>query len=424
MSSAPQSPTGTNPAAAARSDSGSGLVLLRGAEVFAPAALGRQDLLIAAGRIVQMADSLGSAPSSWGVEEIDLSGLALIPGLIDLHAHLTGGGGEAGFGSRVPRLEPSRFWGAGITTAVGLLGTDDVTRTPADLVAAVRDLRAQGLGAWCYTGGYHLPPVTLTGSVRSDLVQIGPMIGVGEVAISDHRSSQPTLDELLRVAADSHVAGLMTGKAGTLHLHVGDGARGLDLVRRALERSEIPARVFHPTHVNRRRALLDEAFELVERGCTVDVTAFPPLHRSISGGSKSSVEGSEEEVDAHSAVLEYLRAELPLERLTVSSDGGGCLPSFDHQGQVTHFDIGDPGELLRCLQRVVAAGIELPRALQPFTSNPAALLRLRGKGRIAVGTDADLVALDAEAELRHVWTAGVCCVREGEPVRRGRFEGA
>ena len=101
----------------------------------------------------------------------------------------------------------------------------------------------------------------LTGSVRSDLVLLEPLLGIGELAISDHRSSQPTLDEILRLAADAHVAGLMTGKAGILHLHLGDGPRGLELVRRALEQSEIPARVFNPTHVNRRKALFAEAVE-------------------------------------------------------------------------------------------------------------------------------------------------------------------
>src|SRR5690606_39548569 len=101
------------------------------------------------------------------------------------------------------------------------------------------------------------------------------LIGIGEVAISDHRSSQPTLDELLRLASEAHVAGLMTGKAGIVHLHLGDGARGLDLVRRALDGSELPPRVFHPTHVNRRRALFEESLELAGRGATIDVTAFP-----------------------------------------------------------------------------------------------------------------------------------------------------
>ena len=70
------------------------------------------------------------------------------------------------------------------------------------------------------------PPVTFTGSVRDDIVFLDPVIGVGELALSDHRSSQPTQDELLRIASDAHVAGMISGKAGILHLHLGDGERG------------------------------------------------------------------------------------------------------------------------------------------------------------------------------------------------------
>ena len=173
-------------------------------------------------------------PPALAAATLDLEGRRLIPGLIDGHVHVTGGGGEAGFRTRVPPLGISRFTRAGITTVVGLLGTDDVARGPRELLATLYALREEGLSAYGYAGGYHLPPATLTGSVRGDLVFIEALIGVGEVAISDHRSSQPTLDELLRLASEAHVAGLMTGKAGMLHLHLGDGSRGLDLVRRAL----------------------------------------------------------------------------------------------------------------------------------------------------------------------------------------------
>ena len=189
-----------------------------------------------------------------------------IPGLIDGHVHVTGGGGEAGFRTRVPPVPLSRFTSAGITTVVGLLGTDDVARGPGELLATLYALREEGLNAYGYAGGYHVPPATLTGSVRGDLVFVEALIGIGEVAISDHRSSQPTLDELLRIASECHVAGVMTGKAGILHLHLGDGARGLELVREALSTSELPARVFNPTHVNRRRALFDEALDLARAG--------------------------------------------------------------------------------------------------------------------------------------------------------------
>ena len=255
-------------------------------------------------------------PAALPVEAIDLEGRRLIPGLIDGHVHVTGGGGEAGFSTRVPAPMLSRYTRAGVTSVVGLLGTDDVARSTRELVASIHALREQGLNAWGYSGGYHLPPTTLTGSVRGDIVFVDALIGVGEVAISDHRSSQPTLDELLRLASEAHVAGLMTGKAGIVHLHLGDGARGLELVRQALDQSELPARVFNPTHVNRRKALFDEAVELARRGCSIDITAFP-------------VDEGEDAWSAADALLRYLDSGAPPERVTISSDAGGCLPCFD-----------------------------------------------------------------------------------------------
>ena len=209
------------------------LQVLRGAEVFAPEPLGPRDLLLAGGKIVAVAASLPALPPALATEH-DVRGLRLVPGLIDAHVHLIGGGGEAGPHTRVPPVTLTQLSRAGITTVVGVLGTDGTTRSVADLVARTLGLRLEGLSAYCYTGSYELPVPTLTGSVRRDLVFVDPILGVGELAISDHRSSQPTLDELLRVAADAHVGGMMSGKAGIVHLHMGDGVRGFDLIRRKL----------------------------------------------------------------------------------------------------------------------------------------------------------------------------------------------
>lgn len=384
-------------------------LLIRNARLFAPAPLGVCNLFVAGGRILWIGTNAIELPAALGAETIDLDGRRLIPGLIDGHVHVTGGGGEAGFRTRVPPLGISRFTRAGITSVVGLLGTDDVARGPRELLATVYALREEGLSAFGYTGGYHLPPATLTGSVRGDLVFIEALIGVGEVALSDHRSSQPTLDELLRLASDAHVAGLMTGKAGLLHLHLGDGARGLDLVRRALETSELPPRVFHPTHVNRRKALFEEALDLARRGSTVDLTAFP-------------VEDGEDAWSAADALVRYLDSDAPAERVTISSDAGGCLPCFDAEGHVTHMDVGDAGALLQTLRELVVRGVPLDRALPAFTSNPARLLRLARKGRIEVGADADLVALDESGAAHEVIIGGVVHVRGGVTERRGTFE--
>jgi len=385
------------------------MLLLHNADVYAPESLGRHHLLLGGGKILWMGDAEPVLPDALAVETIDLEGARLVPGFIDGHVHVSGGGGEAGFATRVPAPLLSRYTMAGVTSVVGLLGTDDATRSTAELLSHVYALREQGLSAWGYCGGYHVPPATLTGSVRGDIALIEPLIGIGELAISDHRSSQPTLDELLRLASEAHVAGLMSGKAGIVHLHLGDGKRGLDLVRQALDTSELPARVFQPTHVNRRKALFEEALELAKRGCHVDITAFP-------------VEDGEDAWPADEALVRYLDSGAPAHRVSISSDAGGCLPCFDGEGRVCGMDVGHSGSMLDTLNALLARGLPLERALPAFTSNVAALLRLPGKGRVEVGFDADLIVLDKDGRAWLVIAHGAVHVRAGEPVRRGMFE--
>lgn len=386
------------------------MLLLRDAEVLAPEPLGRNDVLVAGERIVAIAPALPPLPHVLDCRVIDLDGRRLVPGLVDAHVHVTGGGGEAGPHTRVPPLDVTELARAGITTVIGVLGTDGTTRSVAELVARTLGLRAEGLSAWCYTGSYQVPPITLTGSVRSDLAFVDPILGVGELALSDHRSSQPTLDELLRIAADAHVGGMLSGKAGIVHLHMGDGARGLELVQRAIETTELPASVFHPTHVNRNPGLLRQAQALArEHGCTIDVTAFPD-------------EDLGDAIAAHLAIAACLDAGVPIDRITCSSDGGGCMPSFDGDGRLVAMGVGRPATLLTALLRTIDCGIAPTEALRPFTSNVARVMRLPDKGRIATGADADLLALDDDGTVCCVVARGRTWVERGLPCKRGAFE--
>jgi beta-aspartyl-dipeptidase (metallo-type) len=197
-----------------------------------------------------------------------------------------------------------------------------------------------------------------------------------------------------------------------LHLHVGDGVRGLDLVHRALEQSELPTRVFHPTHVNRRRELFEEARTLArQKGLTVDVTAFP-------------IEEGDAAMSAEDAIEAWLDSSLPRTQLTVSSDGGGCLPTFDAHGHVAHMDVGRPSILASTLAALVSRGRALGDVLPFFTSNVARVLRMPRKGHVVVGGDADLVVLGASGAIRYVLARGRVVVRDGAPVVRGTFETA
>jgi beta-aspartyl-dipeptidase (metallo-type) len=384
------------------------LHLLANAQVFAPENLGVRHLLVGNGRVLAIVNDPDDV-SAPGLLVTDLNGRRLLPGFIDGHAHITGGGGESGFSSRVPPVPLSRFTSAGVTSVVGVLGTDDTTRDTRSVVAQARALREEGMSAWCHTGGYHIPPVTLTGSVRDDIVFIDPIIGVGEVALSDHRSSQPTLDEILRVASDAHVAGLITGKAGILHLHLGDGERGLQMLRDALDQSELPARVFNPTHVNRNKTLFEESIAVANRGCVVDITAFP-------------VEEGGDAWAADVALLRYLDSGAPTANVTISSDGGGCLPEFNAQGEMTKMDIGSPRCLGETLKRLLDRGLDLATVLPAFTSNVARLLRLEDKGTVGLGCAADFIVLNEAHEISDVMLGGVWHVRNGEQKLFGQFE--
>lgn len=384
------------------------LKLLCNAQVFAPEALGVCHVLIGGGKIIAVSDKKDELVAAQATE-IDLEGRRLLPGFIDGHAHVTGGGGESGFKTRVPPMPLGQFTLAGVTSVVGVLGTDDTTRDTRSLLAQTRALREEGIGAWCHTGGYHVPPVTLTGSVRDDIVYLDPVIGVGELALSDHRSSQPTRDELLRIASDAHVAGMISGKAGIVHLHLGDGERGLDLVRQALQLSELPARVFNPTHINRRQALFDEAIKLAVDGSTVDITSFP-------------VGADEDAWPADVALLKYLESGAPADRVTISSDGGGCLPVFNEKGEMVHMDIGRSGSLIETLRTLLGGGSPLEQVLPAFTSNVADILRLHDRGRLRAGDAADMIVLDDDNEIGDVMIAGIWHVREGAQQVFGQFE--
>src|SRR4051794_22546618 len=254
------------------------ITVIDNAEVYAPEPLGPRRVLIIGGRIaaVQAPPSARDASArsvaalrdaGLEVDVIDARGCVLVPGLIDPHAHLIGAGGEEGFVSRQPEIDWAELVRAGVTTVVGCLGTDAVGRSLESLLAKARELEARGLTTFIYTGSFQVPPPTITGSVVRDLVLIDKVIGVGEVAIADVRSSQPTVQELARIVADAYVGGTIAGKAGVTHFHTGPSPRRLAVLHELLGGDfDIEPRQVYPTHVSRTREVMDDAIALARRG--------------------------------------------------------------------------------------------------------------------------------------------------------------
>lgn len=358
------------------------LLVLRGAEVYAPAPLGRYDLLLGGGRVLAMGQdlALGALPCT----EVDARGLIAAPGLVDSLVHLSGGGGEGGFATRTAPLRGEDALAAGVTTLVGALGTDDVTRSLADLLACARALAVHGLSAFALTGSYHVPVRTLTASVRDDLVLVPDFIGVGEVAIADHRGAQPTVDELARIASEARVGGMLAGKQGTVLVHVGDHADGLALLAEVCRRHPVPLTQWLPTHVNRHATLLAQGERWMHAGGYVDLTTSTTPELVAAG-----------DIPADEALARLLAAGVDAARITLSSDGQASLPDFAPDGTLRALGVAPIGSLLEAVRRAVLTHrLSLEVALAAATANPARAWGLTRKGALRVGADADVLLLE------------------------------
>jgi beta-aspartyl-dipeptidase (metallo-type) len=387
------------------------VLLLKNVDVHAPAAMGRADILAAGGRILRIEPGI-TLPSAY-VEEVDASGLIAVPGFIDGHVHMMGGGGEGGYATRTPELMLSDAIRGGVTTVVGCLGTDGVTRTPAGLLAKAKSLDEEGISTFIYTGHYAVPVQTLTGSIERDLLLIDKVIGVGEIALSDHRSNQPTFDEFARLASEARRGGILSGKAGVVNVHMGDGRRGLALLRRIIEETEIPAAQFLPTHIGRNPSLFEEGIAYAKAGGFVDFTTSTVPAFLEEGEVKCSV-----------GLRRMLDAGVDAANITFTSDGQGSLPDFDESGRLRRLEIGRVTSLFAEVRGAVRGeGVPLATALQVITSNPARILKLRGKGALEAGADADIVLLDpASLEIDGVIAKGRWLMKARAPLARGTFE--
>jgi beta-aspartyl-dipeptidase (metallo-type) len=301
----------------------------------------------------------------------------------------------------------------GVTTAIGLLGTDSLTRSLEDLYAKTHAFNAEGMTAFMLTGAYWYPSPTLTGSVAKDLVFCDSVIGV-KLALSDTRGPHLEAGDLARLASDVFVAALIANKPGTITVHTGVRPQALDLILEVVRQYGILPTMFVPTHINRNNPkLLDQVFELARGGATVDATCL-----------KDVATNSEKMSAADFAVL--ARDNGLLDHISFSSDAGGSLPKWneDHS-RITGMGIGTPDTLLLELRTLVQEKcVPLEEALLPLTSTPARTYGLEGrKGTIAEDADADVLVLRSEdLQLRDVIAKGQVAVRDGQVVKKGYFE--
>lgn len=376
-------------------------ILIKNADVYAPEHLGTRDIFLAGGKIVAMAEKLDVTLPD--LEVIDAAGYIVAPGLVDQHIHITGGGGEGGWHSRCPELVFSELVKAGVTTFLGVSGTDSMTRSVENLLAKVRGLKNEGASGWMWTSNYAYPVTTITKDVRTDMLAIPEVLGV-KIALGDHRSSFPNQHEIMQILADVRVSGMLTGKTGFLHVHLGDFPYSFDIFDECVAQG-MPIKHIRPTHVARHPEVFRRACEFAKKGGFIDITT--------GGGNYMG--------SAADAVRTALADGVPFDRITLSSDGHGSMPRFNEAGEMVGLGIGSimcDIETIRELKDEL--GVE--KALTPMTKTVAGALGLETKGGIAVGKDADLLFLTKDLDIDWVFMMGKVAMRKGEVVMKGAFE--
>ncbi len=390
------------------------MILVTNGYIYAPAALGKQDILTGGGKILAIEENLSADTLPGDVEVIDAAGAAVIPGFVDGHQHFTGGGGEGGFHTRTPEMQLSMNTTNGVTTAVGLLGTDSLTRSVESLYAKTESFNAEGITALMLTGSYWYPPPSITSQPNRDLIYIRPVIGV-KLALADTRGPHMEISDLASLAADMRVAALISNKPGIITIHVGDQKECLDLVFKVIKKNSVGAEMFVPTHINRKgKKIMDHALEIAELGATIDATCM----NYIPSSEDARQSAAEMAVVADDNGL--------FDKIAFSSDAGGSVPTWNaDKSDIVGMGVGTPDSLLfelTCL--VKQKHMPLEKALLPLTTTPAELYGLKDvKGEVSVGADADLIVLEKdEMRIRDVMARGLVMVRNKHIIKKGCYE--
>ena len=381
------------------------MILIKNIKIYSPKYIGKKDILLSGGKITCIDEDISF--QSKNLKIIDGTGKILIPGFIDQHVHITGGGGEGSFKTRVPEIMLSKLTKAGITTVIGILGTDGTTRSVENLIAKTKGLKEEGISAYAHTGSYEYPSITITGSVKRDIIFIDEIIGV-KIALSDHRSSSISTQELARLASDARAAGMIGGKAGIVVVHMGDGELGFNKINELIKISEVPIKTIRPTHINRNRKLFNEAIDFAMRGGIIDLTC-----------------GMHEELSPRRAIKEAMKSGVPVENITISSDGYGSWSRYDEFGNLVKIGVSSVNAIYEEFKAMVLEEeMDLELALKFVTSNIAKALNLYPKkGAICSDADGDVILLEEDTlKINTVIANGEIMVENGEAVILGTYE--
>lgn len=388
--------------------------LFKGGRLIDPASGfdGTCDVLVSGGKVIEV--GVGLSPS--GADVIDIDGLVVCPGFVDLHVHLR----EPGREDEETVATGSAGAALGGFTALGAMpNTDPVC----DNAAVADKVHAAGVAA-----GYVkvVPAGALTKNLEGKVLSpVGEMVSSAarvRMFTDDGRGVQDS--RMLRRAMEyikgfdaicaEHCEDAALAEGGQMHEgYYSDllGLKGIPAaaedvhLARDLALAKLTGVRFHALHVSTAGSV-----ELVRRAKAdgVRVTAeVTPHHLKLTDSELSSF-------DPHYKVNPPLRSAGDVEAVRIGlADGTLDAYATDHaphapEEKESEFELAPPGMLGLetalgvMLTEVVADGVlTLPEALKVMSTNPARILRLDGHGGpIAEGAAANLTVFDPD----HEWT--------------------
>ena len=419
-------------------------VLLRGGVVVDPVngRHGRFDVAVGGGKITAVGEELDAAAA----ETIDVEGLTVVPGLIDLHVHVSAWlGGK--FGHRMMAL-------AGVTTALDVSGPID------SVVDIARDFGV-GLNLACVN--YVRPGHTVdgedpgTGELETLLDRCLTKGALGFKILGGHYPLTPEATaRVIRVASE---------RGAYLAFHAGTTATGSNIEGVAEAAELADGHPMHLAHVNsycrgkvrpavtegeealsilaRHPNICSESYLATINGTSAKCSGGVPESNTtksclIEGGFAATEKGMEEAISAGWALLNMVG-----DGTTVLGSGAAAVRAWratDTDGTVS-FRVNPPEPRLRlatakrpsgafavdCLatdgggiprNETAKNGLALVRlealSMSEFVTkasvNPARILGLGNKGHLGVGADADITVLDVERLCPEMTLARGCVI--------------
>jgi dihydroorotase len=369
------------------------------------------DVFIEDGRVAALLGRGEQRPE--GVEVFDATGLVVAPGFIDLHTHLREPGQE--YKETIASGATAAVAG-GFTAVCAMPNTDPVNDNPAVTSFIVEQSQSLGLANVFPVGAI------TKGSKGEELAEMGEMKRAGVVAVTDDGRPVPS-PGLMRRALEyargfdltvmDHCDDQSLAAGGVMHegewsLRLGLRGRPAlaeeaDAARDCALAGLTGARV-HLAHVSTRGAI--EAVRRAKESGAQVTCEVTPHHFTLTD---AACEGFDTNTKMNPPLRSREHVEAVLEAI---ADGTIDAIATDHAPhhadekalEFDHAPFGITGletAVGLALERLVHRGrIDLGRLVELFSTNPARIFRLEGRGTLRPGSFGDVTILDPELK----WT--------------------